>query len=95
MKKRIVSMLLAIVMVVGLLPAVSVPASAAAGHTHDMSVTCQGSGVTFQPLTASDLNTDIDTARPGIQIPEGNYYLTEDVSSDKQLEIRITGEVNL
>lgn len=94
MKKRIVSMLLAIVMVVGLVPAMS-PTAAAADHTHDMSVTCQGSGVTFEPLTDSVLNTDIDPNRPGIQIPEGNYYLTEDVSSDEQLEIRITGEVNL
>lgn len=97
MKKRVLSVLLAIVMVVGLFP-VTAGALPAAHHTHPV---C---GATHSDIgdhagecaniTWTEWNgTDKDDKTEGIQLTEGSYYLGENITVSSFVEI--SGEVNL
>ena len=80
MKKRILSIVLSIVMLVSLLPTTALALETPA-HAHDMSVDCGGSGVTFEPWDGTGT------------FPGGNVYLTKDITLTEALTI--SGTVNL
>ena len=80
MKKRILSIVLSIVMLVSLLPTTALALETPA-HAHDMSVDCGGSGVTFEPWDGTGT------------FPGGNVYLTKNITLTEALTI--SGTVNL
>ena len=91
MKKRILSIVLSIVMLVGLLPTTAL---AMPSHSHCV---CGGSvtvgGHTHENITswvAWD-GKDRDSETPGDQLTAGSYYLNDNVDVD----VTIVGEVNL
>ena len=93
MKKLAAVILMAAILLSAALGLGVLTASAAAVHTHDMSVACQNSGVTFTEWIGSDM----DAERPGIQITGGSYYLTGDVNITEENKINIPADstVNL
>lgn len=97
MQKKILSVLLALVFVLSLLPGTMLTASAAT--THESHPVCGAEHISIgdHDATCEDLEwqvwdgTDMDPNTGGIQLTEGNWYLEEDVSfSDK---IYIVGTV--
>lgn len=87
MKKRIISFMTALSMTFMMFllfdfGTVTVSATDSAPHIHDMSVSCGGSGVEFQPYHSGS---------PG----PGNYYLTGNVSHVAIWRIKTPGVYNL